>query len=50
MYTNLSMLVSLANSPTGTYKEYGEKCNEYKEQFEIEYNKLLVMLPMIEEN
>lgn len=50
MYTNLSMLVSLANSPTGTYKEYGEKCNEYKEQFEIEYNKLLVMFPMIEEN
>ncbi len=48
MYSKFNNMVSLVNSPTGTYKEYGEKCNKYKEEFESEYKKLLVLIPDIE--
>lgn len=48
MYSIHSNMVSLANTPTGAYKEYGEKCNEYSEDFEAEYKKLLVLMPDIE--
>ena len=48
MYSNFSSMVSLTNTPTGAYREYGEKCNEYSENFEAEYKKLLVLMPDIE--
>lgn len=48
MYSNFSSMVSLANSPTGAYKEYGEKCNKYSENFDAEYKKLLILNPDIE--
>ncbi len=47
MYSKFSTLISLANTPTGTYKEYGEKCNKYKEEFRTEYEKLLILVPNI---
>lgn len=47
MYGNLTNLISLSNSPTGTYKEYGEKYNKYKEEFNSEYNKLILLVPDI---
>lgn len=50
MYSNFSSLVSLANNPTGTYREYGEKCNKYKENFESDYKKLLLLIPDIANN
>lgn len=50
MYSNFSMMVSLSNNPTGTYKEYQEKRNKYSEQFESEYNKLLILVPEIQVN
>lgn len=47
MYGNLTNLISLSTSPTGNYTEYGEKYNKYKEAFDSEYNKLVLLIPNI---
>ena len=48
MYSNFSSLISLVNSPTGTYKEYVEKTHKYEENFDSEYKKILILLLEIE--
>ncbi len=47
MYAKFTTLLDLVTSPTGAYKDYAEKCHRYSEEFKSEYDKLIVLIPEI---